>query len=132
MKKINVVKNDETFTFTEPFANDLLEYQIDSGEIREQLVDLQDKAKPFMELDPTKLSEDDKTEMNKVLVKINLTVAKMNKINYSFAVKHLVDVKSKNTTLKDVQSLKVSMDSLQDVFDAFNESLTMEADEGKK
>ena len=132
MRKIEIKKNEDIFTFNEPFANDLLDYRIESGELREALLVLQEAAEPFLKLKPDELDSTKQTDMNKILVKINLSVARINKVNYVFAVKHLHSVESKSFSLEDVQSLKVPIDSLEDILNAFNESLAVEVEAGKK
>lgn len=132
MRKIEIIKKEDKFTFAEPLANEMLDFRIDSGELKETLIELQEQAAPYQKLKADDLTESKQNEMNRVLVKINLAVAKINKVNYAFAVKHLVAVESKSLSLEDVQSLKIPMASLEDVFAAFNEALASEADEGKK
>lgn len=132
--KIEIKKGDNTFKFTEPLANDLLEYRINFGELQEEVFKLRDEGKAISEkgTEENPLSDEDSAALTEITAKLNLLIARRDKLNFEFAVKNLVEVESKLFTLDEVQSFQVSMDLLRDVLEAFNMSLTMEKGEGKK
>lgn len=126
MKKIEIKKGENVFTFKEPFANDLIEYQIANGELQEQLLECFEKTKPFLGKDQKELSKDEVIEVARINGKSNLLIAKRDKLSYDYTVKHLIDVKSKDYTLEEIKAFQVSISSIKDVLEAFTESLTKE------
>ena len=101
-------------------ANDLLEYQIEVGELQEKLLDIQ------TDLDKLREDKSDDKQVNKVLVRANLIMAKLNKANYIFALKHLVEVNSDNYSLADFQEMKIPVKLLTELLEAFTEARNSE------
>lgn len=126
MKKIEITKGENKYIFQEPFANDLLEFKINNGEIQSKLIELQKRAKKFKDLKETDRSDQDNLDINEIVFEINLNVAKKDKLNFAFAVKNLISVESKDYSLDDIKGFQVPMSFLSDVTEAFAESLTIE------
>lgn len=131
--KINKITFKEIdYKFNEPFAFDLIEYQIATGEQQETLIKLQEESSKFIGKDDTEKTDAELLEVNKLVSKINLEVARRDKANYEFAIKHLVDVKTDLFSLEDAKAFKLPMDLLKDIVEAFSKPLTVEEEQGKK
>ena len=126
MKKIEITKGENKYIFQEPFANDLLEFKIDNGEIQNKLIELQKRAKKFKDLKDDNRTEQDNMDINELVSEINLSVAKKDKLNFAFAVKNLISVESKDYSLETIKGFQVPISFLSDVTEAFAESLTVE------
>lgn len=127
MRKIEIKKGDNTFIFKEPFANDLLEYKIKNGEYQTKLLELQERSVKYKDLKEAERTDADNLEVTKLVTDVNLLIAQKEKLSYDFAVKNLIDVNSKDYSIEEIINFQVPIYLLEDIVEAFAESITSEA-----